>query len=266
MSARIVTVSFVIGLVLLFVMRASPLPVNRTTNTTNSSMEEGHSCNTTFILQDEPVLNISCCNLTAGNSSVAEGVYLIRGEEGGFSSKRVWCAAGGWTVVQRRTNNSSLFKRGWDDYQNGFGDLEAEFWYGLKGLHVLTMTGSWELRVEVNTTDGVLFNSTYSSFTVEGARDGYRLLLGRHTGELDLIGGFHGKKFSTFDKDNNKDNSINCGKEYNVGWWYPSSCRYEDNAILTTTLINRRFAADIRYMDNDVFLATTTMKIRPAVC
>ncbi|XP_071180357.1 fibroleukin-like [Mytilus edulis] len=37
---------------------------------------------------------------------------------------------GGWTVFQRRINGKTDFYRGWEAYENGFGDLEAEFWLG----------------------------------------------------------------------------------------------------------------------------------------
>ena len=38
---------------------------------------------------------------------------------------------GGWLVVQRRKDGSVSFDRGWIEYEEGFGDLNGEFWYGL---------------------------------------------------------------------------------------------------------------------------------------
>ena len=38
------------------------------------------------------------------------------------------------------------FYRGWSDYEEGFGDLEGEFWYGLKNIHCLTNRESVELK------------------------------------------------------------------------------------------------------------------------
>ena len=52
---------------------------------------------------------------------------------------------GGWTVIQRRINGSVDFYKGWEDYELGFGDLETEFWWGLKKIHCLTSQGSIEL-------------------------------------------------------------------------------------------------------------------------
>ena len=42
---------------------------------------------------------------------------------------------GGWMVLVRITPEASPqvnFNRNWREYENGFGDLNTEFWYGLK--------------------------------------------------------------------------------------------------------------------------------------
>lgn len=47
---------------------------------------------------------------------------------------------GGWTVFQRRIDNSEDFSRSWDDYKNGFGKVGARsnLWLGNENLHRLT--------------------------------------------------------------------------------------------------------------------------------
>ena len=46
---------------------------------------------------------------------------------------------GGWIVIQCRVTNGTVnFTRGWKDYEEGFGDLDSEFWYSLRNIHCLT--------------------------------------------------------------------------------------------------------------------------------
>ena len=42
---------------------------------------------------------------------------------------------GGWIVIQRNKKDSLMnFNRNWADYEEGLGDLNTKFWYGLKNL------------------------------------------------------------------------------------------------------------------------------------
>ena len=56
---------------------------------------------------------------------------------------------GGWIVVQRNRVNSNVdFNRNFTDYEQGFGDLDDDLWNGLEGIHCLTQTGVWEIRID----------------------------------------------------------------------------------------------------------------------
>ena len=53
-------------------------------------------------------------------------------------------------VIQRRLPNGTVnFTRDWNDYENGFGDLNGEFWYGLRNIHALTTQNDVELRIDM---------------------------------------------------------------------------------------------------------------------
>ena len=69
---------------------------------------------------------------------------------GKWSTTTIYCdtktADGGWTVIQRRVDGSVDFNRSWSDYEKGFGDLNGEFWYGLKSMNCLTK--NWQMGVK----------------------------------------------------------------------------------------------------------------------
>ena len=86
---------------------------------------------------------------------------------------------GGWIVIQRRVPGGTVnFTHGWEDYENGFGDLNGEFWYGLRNIHLLTTRDEVELRIDMVKNDGGNLTWTYQTFTVAGGGDKYRLTIG----------------------------------------------------------------------------------------
>ena len=150
-----------------------------------------------------------------------------------YSTLRARCDmdtdGGGWMVIQKRLPGGSVnFTRNWADYENGFGDLSGEFWYGLKKIHQLTTRDHVELRIDmVRETDGGTFSWTYQTFRVAGAADKYRLTIGEGQGQGEGQGTGHdamayqnGRQFTTYDNDNDKHGGGNCGYIHQGGWWY----------------------------------------------
>ena len=88
---------------------------------------------------------------------------------------------GGWTVIQRRSNDTVRqdFYRKWVEYQLGFGDLEGEFWVGLDLLHELTSTTMQELRIDLDDYEGAHRWAKYGYFHVGSSGTNYRLNIGR---------------------------------------------------------------------------------------
>ena len=139
---------------------------------------------------------------------------------------------GGWVVILRR--NASLthenFSRSWDDYEQGFGDLNGEFWYGLRNIHCLTTKEDVELQIEVRLSDGSGQQVwTYGRFVVDGPEFNYTLHIGQAVGPNDGADGMayhNGMQFSTTDRDNDR-HANNCVNLYTSksGWWYNSCYR-----------------------------------------
>ena len=187
-------------------------------------------------------LNGSCCEVKSNEfkfstASLKSGAYNITNFCGNCEEvAEGYCDAvsdgGGWLVVQRRQDGSVDFNRGWVEYEEGFGSLTGEFWYGLRPLHCLTNQGQWKLRIDFTFTNGTTSYLSYNNFAVGPANSQYQLNLTGYTGIADdpfTRYSLNGKKFTTKDRDND-ENSNNCaanGHHDNDagGWWY-GSCSY----------------------------------------
>jgi hypothetical protein len=130
------------------------------------------------------VLEKSCARLYKSGER-KDGVYTIDPDKLGCF--RVRCDmqtdGGGWTVFQRRQDASVGFYRGWQDYKNGFGDLNGNFWLGLDEIHRLSKSGQNVLRVDLMDWTGDTAYAKYGSFSVASESDGYRLDLGSFSGK-----------------------------------------------------------------------------------
>ncbi|XP_064891886.1 fibrinogen C domain-containing protein 1 [Columba livia] len=132
---------------------------------------------------------------------------------------------GGWTVFQRREDGSVNFFRGWEAYRDGFGKLTGEHWLGLKRIHVLTVQGSYELRIDLEDFDNGTAFAHYGSFgvglfSVDPEEDGYPISIADYSGTAgDSFLKHNGMKFTTKDLDNDHSEN-NCAAFYHGAWWY----------------------------------------------
>ena len=168
----------------------------------------------------------SCCDLRIfPPDSVPTGVYKM--SMGTFATANVYCDlttdGGGWIVIQRNRKNSQLsFIKNWREYEEGFGDLNKDFWTGLELMHILTKRGQWEMRVDYQKNDKTWSYLHYDNFSVGSANEEHPLTIGGFTGvDTDWFANhpLNGMKFSTPDNDNDNWGS-NCAASYKIGWWY----------------------------------------------
>ena len=168
-------------------------------------------------------------------------------------------------MVQRRKDGSVDFNRGWGEYEDGFGKLTGEFWYGLRALHCLTGQGGWEMRMDIKLANGTNIFLQYEQFKVASAKDKYKLTVGGFQGITTDPMAYHNRMyFTTKDNDNDKWNHGNCAiHKYNRtptgGWWY-KSCQF----IQANTHYNHNHAI---YLNNKNHpLPFIEIKIRPHNC
>ena len=175
-----------------------------------------------------PTLAINnCCDLKY--FSAPSGKFKLKKTP--FSCIDVYCNmtsnGGGWIVIQRNKHGSVVsFKKKWSDYEEGFGDLDTEFWHGLQNIHVLTRIGQWEMRVDYQYKNKTWSYLHYNRFSVGSAGEEYPLTVGGFTG----VGTDHfasssqnKPKFSASDNDNSSGKCVKSS-----GWWHTNFCHKFD--------------------------------------
>ena len=182
-------------------------------------------------------LNGSCCEVNSNDfkfstTSLKSRVYNITNFCGDCQAvAEGYCDAvtegGGWLVVQRRQDGSVDFNRGWVEYEEGFGSLTGNLWYGLRPLHCLTNQGQWKLRIDFTFANGTKSYLSYNKFAVGPANSQYQLSISGFTGiTTDPFTTYNisSMKFTTKDRDNDENSSGNCAVDNHGGnaggWWY----------------------------------------------
>ncbi|EDS38898.1 fibrinogen and fibronectin [Culex quinquefasciatus] len=125
------------------------------------------------------------------------GVYELR-----LSTKSVpftaYCDVeslyGKWLVFQQRVDGSVDFRRSWAEYRDGFGAVgeSTEFWLGLEKIHQVTLSGSFELAIELKNEKGEYGFARYTAFAIATENEKYKIsLLGSYSGSIGACGTGH---------------------------------------------------------------------------
>ena len=222
--------------------------------------------------------------------SAKSGLYAIRYPcvtDSLFSSSKlaVYCDmetdGGGWIVIQRR--NASMgwvnFARKFTEYELGFGDLEGEFWLGLKNMYELTNQGGVELKLKVWNATNSSINWSYPYFRVLDRGQSYQMTTNRDRGSGNgtySAFGNHGSAFSFSTYDNQAGQS--CPYLIQSGWWCYNryinryNCDYANlnglhrpSGIPGTDPVRERLVWRTASNTYEIF-THSEMKIRPQSC
>ena len=229
-----------------------------------------------FYTQDVP---LSDCGAIYKSGLTISGLYYINPDANG--DFLVYCdmsqldgVYNGWTIIQRRLNGSVDFNRYWNEYNIGFGDLNANFWLGLNKIKHITDTGTYKLYIAVQFQDADVISSSsvrfaeYNSFSLGTSGNNYQLSISSFNSTLStagdsLISKHNGKYFSTRDRDN--DNSPpDCAGVYQSGWWF-NGCldsnlngAWQSTGYLDTTVFPLYFG--VSWKTAEPFLETYSFK------
>ncbi|XP_057697210.1 angiopoietin-related protein 3 [Corythoichthys intestinalis] len=149
------------------------------------------------------------------------GIYIIKPHESEpFYAYCEMGSDGGLTVIQRRVDGSVDFDQTWEKYENGFGELENDFWLGLKKIHSITQQGLYILRIDMEDWKEDKHWAEYH-FSLDGPSENYALNLSNYSGDLiDAMANSSSKRFSTKDQKNGNPQVSNCARNYTGGWWF----------------------------------------------
>ena len=132
-------------------------------------------------------------------------------------------------MFQRRSHPFGMsFNRNWAAYQQGFGDMNGEFWLGNDKIHRLTSTATTELRIDLTASGPSYGHSKFSNFQVHNNANKYWWSMNSYSGNIgNAIYGSktqawnqNNMRFSTPDQDNDNNPGGSCAASSRAGWWY----------------------------------------------
>ena len=159
-------------------------------------------------------------------------------------------------TIQRRVSDSVNFDRGWDDYVNGFGEEDGNYWIGLEEMHQLTTTHDVGLNINIETFEGEPFTLKLETFTVGSAANNYALHYSGNSQSSDRVkrdiftDDHNGMMFSTRDQDNDMSPNANCASTFfRGGWWYGSCTNISPNGNYEGDVTPTYTAIVVKYID-----------------
>ena len=163
---------------------------------------------------------------------------------------------------------SVSFERSWDEYAAGFGEVDGNIWLGLEAMHDLTEAQPMSLQIDVVPYHIPTVSIPYQQFHVGDAASEYLLTITSDTpgtgwSQYNSLKYHSGKKFSTYDRDNDS-NADSCAVMYRAGWWFNSCAKLHLNGVYggASGLISGDMNMKHLSENNLEPIRTVTMKIK----
>ena len=125
-------------------------------------------------------------------------------------------------MFQRRVSDEVDFYRGWDEYVNGFGDPDANYWMGLEAIYSYCSScpnGYARLFIYLETFAGEAAYAYYTAFSLSDASTNYAITANGYSGTVGRNAFTNNAEFTTFDADHDSYGG-NCAVSYQGAWWY----------------------------------------------
>lgn len=191
-----------------------------------------------------------------GNNIKGNGLYLIAPVA--HHPVMVHCRDN-WTTIQRRLDGSVDFNRTWNEYAQGFGQPNGEYWVGNEVLHGLSSRSCLRLRIEIQDIYDNYWYAEYATMRISSRDEGYRLDISGYTGNASNALDYQNHmEFSSIDVD--RDISYtNCAANYEGGWWF-SHCQHAN--------LNGRYNLGLTWFDSSrnewIAVKSSHMLVQPS--
>ncbi|XP_041054365.1 fibrinogen-like protein 1-like protein [Carcharodon carcharias] len=174
------------------------------------------------------------CSGVSGKS----GLHIIK--PNGSPPLVVYCDmrtdGGGWTMIQRNNRVTEInWAEYWTAYKYGFGNILRDHWLGNEYIYKIIKQRNYKIKFLLRDRYNRLRIANYDSFAIGNEVSGYRLSLGRYSGNAGnaMVGNQNtvvhdNMKFSTLDRDQDRSSS-NCAKSCRGGFWFNNCYRVNLN-------------------------------------
>ncbi|XP_070579783.1 fibrinogen-like protein 1 [Ptychodera flava] len=210
-----------------------------------------------------------CSKIYQSNSDMKSGAYLLQP----WDSPQpfyAYCEVNDsdvWTVIQRRLDGTVNFYKEWEAYKAGFGNRTGEFWLGNDNIYYLTSQAHYKLRIELEDWANETRYAEYDRFWIGSQSEKYRLHLGEYSGNAGDAFSYHdNERFTTKDKDYDKNSKSNCAVLTGGGWWYDNCQQSNLNGMYYEGGVYEARSNDgiqwTKWKSSFYSLKTVTMKIQ----